>query len=60
MSDIKEAVGVTIKAGVINVDDPEATQQLVNEQILTALGALKARQVTSAKLELKFKANIAG
>lgn len=53
----KVAVRVTIDGGVVNVDDPTATQAEINNQILQALAALKERSVTSAKLKLIFSAS---
>lgn len=51
------AVRVTIDGGVINVDDPTATQTDINNQILQALAALKERSCTSAKLKLTFSSS---
>lgn len=55
---LKESIGVSTNVGIINVDNPEATTEMIGQQVLQACAALKARGVTSAKLKLTFKANI--
>jgi hypothetical protein len=55
MSDLTEAVTVGINAGQVAIDDIEGAQELVKQHILSALGSLKARGATHAKIKLSFK-----
>jgi hypothetical protein len=57
MSDIKEKVSITAKVGVVNIDDTEAINDSLQQQILSSCGALKSRGVTSAKVTIKFDAS---
>jgi hypothetical protein len=55
MSDMTENVSVGINAGQVAVDDIEGAQELVSTHILSALGSLKSRGATHAKIKLTFK-----
>lgn len=55
---LKESISTTANVGVVNVDNVDAVTELIEQQVLQACAALKARGVTSAKLKLTFKANI--
>lgn len=55
---LKESISTTANVGVVSVDNTEGINELIEQQVLQACAALKARGVTSAKLKLTFKANI--
>jgi hypothetical protein len=55
MSDLTEAITVGINAGQVAVDDIAGAQELVSQHIISALGSLKARGATHAKIKLNFK-----
>jgi len=55
MADLVENISVGINAGQVSVDDIEGAQELVQSHIISALGALKARGASSAKIKLTFK-----